>query len=140
MSSTGVHSGIYGAAVARMAQAMLTALGGDTITVQFPAAQLPNDPSAQLGLVDPGTVEIQFSPVVARNLPQPASGARKKMEFLISARSIADALVAQSAPNAEALFASAIAVIYDGDTYHVENLTMETFAGIEYLYHLTAVE
>lgn len=139
MSSTGVHAGIYGSAVARMAQAMLQSLGGDTITVLFPAAQLPNDPSAQIGLVDPGTVEVQFSPVVARNLPQPASGARKTVEFLISANSVADALISQSAANAEALFNSALGVIYDGDTYHVENLATETFAGVEYLYRLLAV-
>jgi len=140
MASTGIHAGIYGSAVARMAQAMLQALGGDTITVLFPAAALPNDPSAQIGLVDPGTVQVQLSPVIVRNLPLPADGPRRRVEFLISASSIAGALIAQSAPTAEALFGLALGVIYDGDMFHIEDLTIETFAGVEYLYRLLAVE
>jgi hypothetical protein len=123
-----------------MAQAMLQAMGGDTITVVFPAAQLPNDPSAQIGLVDPGTVQVQFSPVIVRNLPLPTDGPRRRLEFLVSANSIADALISQSAPNAEALFGLALGVMYDGDFFHIENLTTEMFGGVEYLYRLLAVE
>src|SRR5277367_888629 len=104
MSSTGIHAGIYGAAVVRAAQAMLQALGGDTITLVFPAAELPNDPSAQLGLVDPGVQQINFSPVVARNLVTPSNGPRRRVEFLVSATAVAAALSAQNVDTAEDLF------------------------------------
>jgi len=140
MSSTGVHAGIYGAAVLRAAQAMLQALGGDTITLLFPAADLPNDPSAQLGLVDPGVQQITFSPVVVRNLATPASGPRRRVEFLISATAVAAALSAQNVDTAEDLFNGALGILFDGDMFHIEQVSTESFAGTEYLYRVLAVE
>jgi hypothetical protein len=140
MASTGIHAGIYGTAVARAAEAMLQAFGGDTITVLFPAAFLPNDPSAQLGLVDPGVVQINFSPVVARNLPLPSDGPRRRVELLISASSVADALISQGAPTAIDLFDGALGVMFDGEVFHIESVTADSFGGAEYLYHLLVVE
>ena len=51
-------------AVARAAEAMLRALGGAEISLVFPLLQMPNDPSAELGLMDPG---VEGSGVVSGN-------------------------------------------------------------------------
>ena len=72
MSTPGM--GITGAAVVRAADAMLRTLGGDQVILLFPLSQMPNDPSVQLGLVDPGVQQVPFSPVVVRTLPPPALG------------------------------------------------------------------
>ena len=122
------------------ADAMLQALGGEAITIVFPLLTLPNDPSAQLGLQDPGTQEVSFSPVAVRTLNTPSSGPRRNFEFLISATAVAAAVVAQNAASAEALFDSALGVNYDNTLFRIENVATEYFAGTAYLYKVTGVE
>ena len=136
MSSTG-----FGAlAVVHAADAMLQALGGEAITIVFPLLTLPNDPSAQLGLQDPGTQEVTFSPVAVRTLNTPSTGPRRHLEFLISSTAVAAAVVSQNAASVEALFDSALGVNYDNTLFRIENVTAEYFAGTAYLYKVTGVE
>jgi len=127
-------------AVIHAADAMLQALGGEAITILFPLLTLPNDPSAQLGLQDPGTEEVSFSPVAVRTLNTPSTGPRRQLEFLISATSVAQAVISQNAASADALFDSALAVNYDNTLFRIANATAEYFAGTAYLYKVTAVE
>lgn len=122
------------------ADAMLQALGGNAVTIVFPLLTLPNDAGAQLGLEDPGTQEVSFSPVAVRTLTAPSTGARRRLEFLISATAIAAAVVAQNAASAEALFDSALGVNYDSTLFRIENVTAEYFAGTAYLYKVTGTE
>jgi hypothetical protein len=129
-----------GAAAARAADAMLRALGGDEITIVFPLVQMPNDPSAQLGLVDPGTQEVTLSPVAVLNLPSADSGPRRKLEFLISNAAVTAAVVSQNAASADAFFDSALGINYDNDLFHIVEVVPEYFAGIACLYRVTAVE
>jgi hypothetical protein len=138
MSNAGV--GITGAAVVRAADAMLNTLGGDEVILLFPLLQMPNDPSVQLGLVDPGVQQVPFSPVVVRTLATPSSGPRRKLEFLISSTAVDAALVSQNIATAEALFANSLGVMFDNDLFHIEDVATEYFAGTAYLYKLTAVE
>jgi hypothetical protein len=138
MSNAGV--GITGAAVVRAADAMLHTLGGDEVILLFPLLQMPNDPSVQLGLVDPGVQQVPFSPVVVRTLATPSSGPRRKLEFLISSTAVEAALVSQNIATAEALFANSLGVMFDNDLFHIEDVATEYFAGTAYLYKLTAVE
>jgi hypothetical protein len=133
-------AGISGAAVVRAADAILQTLGGAEITLVFPLVGLPNDPSAQLGLVDPGVQQVVFSPVVVRSLNTPNTGPRRRLEFLISSSAVAAAVVSQNAASAEALFESALGVNYDSDLFHIEDVITEYFAGTAYLYRVTAVE
>ena len=133
-------AGISGAAVVRAADAILQALGGDEVMLVFPLVALPNDPSAQLGLVDPGVQQVTFSPVVVRSLNTPNTGPRRRLEFLISSTAVAAAVVSQNAVSAEALFESALGVNYDNDFFHIEDVVTECFAGTAYLYRVTAVE
>jgi hypothetical protein len=133
-------AGFNALAVIHAADAMLQALGGDAVTVVFPLLTLPNDPSAQLGLQDPGTQEVSFSPVAVRTLTSPSTGPRRHLEFLISATAVAAAVVSQNVASAETLFDSALGVNYDNTLFRVENVAAEYFAGTAYLYKVTAVE
>jgi hypothetical protein len=140
MGTTGIQIGVSGTAVLRAADAMLHALGGDAISLVLPLVAMPNDPSAQLGLVDPGVQEVKFCPVVARSLPTSNSGPRRRMEFLLSGSAVAAAVVAQNVASAHALFDSALGLSHDGGLLHIEGITTEYFAGMAYLYRLVAVE
>jgi len=133
-------NGISGAAVVRAADSMLRALGGTEIMIMFPSLTLPDDPSAQLGLVDPGVEEVAFSPVVVRILDTGSTGPRRKLEFLISGATVSEELSSRNVATAEALFANALGVIYQGDLLHIENVTTEYFADAAYLCRLLAVE
>jgi hypothetical protein len=101
---------------------------------------MPNDPSAQLGLADPGVEEVVFSPVVVRTLQTPATGPRRRLEFLFSAVAVADELSERNVPTAEALFNGALGLLYDNDLFHIESVMTEYFAGTAYLFRIVAVE
>ncbi len=133
-------NGISGAAIIRAADSMLYALGGTEISVMFPALTLPDDPSAQLGLVDPGVEEVAFSPVVVRILETASTGPRRRLEFLISGATVTEELSSRNVATAEALFANALGVLYQGDLLHIENVVTEYFADAAYLCRVLAVE
>ncbi len=100
MTDTGMSS----AAVVRAADAMLQALGGDRVSMLFPLVTMPNDPSAQLGLADPGVEEVIFCPVVVRSMATPATGPRRRLEFLFSAAAVASELTSRNVASAEVAF------------------------------------
>ncbi len=133
-------NGISGAAVVRAADSMLYALGGTEISVMFPSLTLPDDPSAQLGLVDPGVEEVPFSPVVVRIMEAGSTGPRRKLEFLISGATVTEELSSRNVATAEALFANALGIVYQGDLLHIENVVTEYFADAAYLCRVLAVE
>jgi hypothetical protein len=136
MTDTGMSS----AAVMRAADAMLHALGGNEVSMLFPLVTMPNDPSAQLGLADPGVEEVVFSPVVVRTLVTPTTGPRRRLEFLLSGATVAAELTSRNVASAEVLFDGALGLLYDNDLFHIENVTTEYFAGTAYLYRVLAVE
>ena len=138
MSNPGMA--ISGAAMVRAADAMLHSLGGDQVILLFPLLTMPNDPSVQLGLVDPGTQQVPFSPVVVRTLATPSNGPRRRLEFLISSTAVNAALTSLNMATAEILFNSSLGVMFDNDLFHIENVATEYFAGTPYLYRVTAVE
>lgn len=127
-------------AVVRAADSMLRALGGAEVSILFPATEMPNDPSAQLGLVDPGVEEVKFGPVVVRILTTSSTGPRRRLEFLMSGTSVAAELSSRNVTTAEALFSNALGLLYCGDLFHIEDIVTEYFAGAAYLYRVLAVE
>jgi len=140
MTETGIGTGISSGAVVRAADAMLQALGGDQVSMLFPLVTMPNDPSAQLGLADPGVEEVIFSPVVVRTLVTPTTGPRRRLEFLLSGAAVAAELTSRNVASAEAMFDGALGLLYDNELFHIENVTTEYFAGTAYLYRVLAVE
>jgi hypothetical protein len=131
---------IAGTAVLRAADALLRALGGDQIGLMLPLPTETGSDSTQLGLTDPGVQLVTISPVVVRTLPAPKTGPRVRLEFLISASAVADAMDAEGAATAEALFDLALGIQHQADLFHIESVITEYFAGTAYLYRVVAVE
>ncbi len=129
-----------GSALVRAADAMLRALGGDSIALIFPLVTMPNDPSAQLGLADPGVKQVLISPVVVRDLTTSGTGPRRKLEFLISGSAVAGELASLNVASAADMFEGALGILYDNDMFHIETVVPEYFAGTAYLYRVQAVE
>jgi hypothetical protein len=127
-------------ALVRAADAMLRSLGGREISLLFPLMTLPNDPGAQLGMVDPGVEEVKLSPVVVRNLPTATTGPRRRLEFLVAAAAVGAVLSSRNVVSAQVFFESALGVVHGGDLFHIEGIATEYFAGTAYLYRVAAVE
>jgi hypothetical protein len=132
--------GICGAALVRAANALLKALGGDTVSLVLPATATASDAAGQLGLVDPGVQEVLISPVVTRALVTGNLGPRRRIEFTLPASAIADQLPGLGMGTAEELFGVVLALNYGGDLFHIETVVPENFAGTAYFYVVTAVE
>ncbi|HTW58850.1 MAG TPA: hypothetical protein VMD99_12035 [Terriglobales bacterium] len=132
--------GICAAAVVRAATAMLTALGGDQVSLLLPATATASDAAGQLGLVDPGVQEVTISPVVIRNLPVGNLGPRRRIEVTMPASAITDQLPALGMATPEDLFNTVLGLMYGADLFHIETVVPENFAGTAYFYVVTAVE
>ena len=124
----------------RAADALLRALGGDQIALVLPIPTETGSDSTQLGLTDPGIQQLTISPVVVRTLPAPNTGPRVRLEFLISASAVANAVDAEGAESAQALFGLALGIQHQADLFHIESVSTEYFAGTPYLYRVVAVE
>jgi len=133
-------SGICGTAVIRAANALLQALGGDTVSLLMPASAMANDSAGQLGLVDPGVQAIVISPVVIHALPTTNLGPRRRIEFTLPASAIANALPGLGMGTAEDLFNAVLGLNYNEDLFHIETVVPESFAGTVCFYVVTAVE
>ena len=140
MPEAETHFGVQGAALMRAADAMLRALGGTEVSILLPLLGLPDDPSVQLGLVDPGVEEVKFSPVVVRSLATDNSGPRRRLEFLLPASSVAEQASDHNRASGAALIEGALGVVYQGALFHIEGMTTEYFAGTAYLYRVVGVE
>jgi hypothetical protein len=132
--------GICGTALSRAADALLKALGGETVSLLLPATATASDAAGQLGLVDPGVQEMLVSPVVTRALVTGSTGPRRRIEFTLPASVITGQLPALGMGNAEDLFNAVLGLNYGGDVFHIESVVPESFAGAAYFYVVTAVE
>ncbi|HLZ40304.1 MAG TPA: hypothetical protein VKQ11_05045 [Candidatus Sulfotelmatobacter sp.] len=132
--------GICGAAVVREANALLKALGGDTVGLLLPATAMTADAAGQLGLVDPGVQEVVISGVVIRELATGNLGPRRRVEFTLSAAGVADQLPSLGMGSGEDLFKAVLGLNYAGQLFHIEKVVPESFAGTVCFYVVTAVE
>jgi hypothetical protein len=124
----------------RAADALLRTLGGDQIALVLPMPTETGSDSTQLGLTDAGIQQLMISPVVVRTLPAPNTGPRVRLEFLISASAVANAVDEEGADSAQALFDLALGIQHQAELFHIESVSTEYFAGTAYLYRLVAVE
>jgi hypothetical protein len=132
--------GICSAALVRAATAMLTALGGDQVSLLLPATAMASDAAGQLGLVDPGVQSVTISPVVVHNLPVGNLGPRRRIEVTLPASAITDQLPSLGMGTADDLFNALLGMMYGSDLFHIETVVPENFAGTAYFYVVTAVE
>jgi hypothetical protein len=105
----------------------------------FAAAGLPGDPSAELGLVDPGVEQVTISPVIVRELTTENSGPRRKIELMAGRSSMAEQVSQRNVASADVLFETALGVVYQGEVFHIEGFVVERFEGVAYLYRVSAV-
>lgn len=132
--------GICGTALLRAADALMKALGGDTVSLVLPGSAMASDAAGQLGLVDPGVQELIISPVTTRELTTGNLGPRRRVEFTLPASAIANQLATLGMGSAGDLFGVALALNYGGDLFYIETVVPESFAGTVCFYVITAVE
>jgi hypothetical protein len=135
-----MQGGICGTALSRAANALLTALGGEQISLLLPAIATVGDSAGQLGLADPGVQEVIVAPVVTRNVPTGNLGPRRRIEFTLSGSMIATLLPELGMGAAEDLFNAVLGLKYGEELFHIEAVVTENFAGTAYFYVVTAVE
>ena len=132
--------GICGAGMRRAADALLRALGGETVTLVLPATAMASDAAGQLGLVDPGVQEVVITPVVARELSTGNTGPRRRVEFTLPASAIVNQLPGLGLLSAEDLFNAVIGLTYAGELFHIESVVPESYSGTVCFYVVTGVE
>ncbi len=135
-----MEGGICGTALSRAANALLTALGGEQISLLLPATATVGDSAGQLGLADPGVQEVIITPVVTHNLQTGNLGPRRRIEFTVSGSMIATLLPQLGMGTVVELFNAALGLRYRDDLFHIEAVVTENFAGTAYFYVVTAVE
>jgi hypothetical protein len=133
-------SGICPDALLRAANAMLTALGADQVSLLLPATAMASDSAGQLGLVDPGVQVVTISPALVRNVPTGNLGPRRRIQVTLPASAIMDQLSSLGMATAEDLFNAVLGLTYGTDLFHIETVAPENFAGTAYFYVVTAVE
>jgi hypothetical protein len=133
-------SGVSGTGMRRAADALLQALGKDTIALLLPATATAGDAAGLLGLVDPGVQQVVISPVLVTELPTTNLGPRRKIQFTISASMIAGELSSLGMATAEDLFNAALGISYCGSLFHVETFVPDSYAGTVCFWIVTAVE
>jgi hypothetical protein len=132
--------GICGMALLRTADALIRAMGKDSVSLLVPATAMASDAAGQLGLVDPGVQEVHISPVVARALTTGKSGPRRRIEFTIPASAIAAELPSLGMGSGDDLFSAVLGVNYGGEVFHVESVVPESFGGTVCFYLVTGME
>jgi hypothetical protein len=132
--------GMCGAGLLRAADALLKALGNESVSLLLPATAMASDAGGQLGLVDPGMQEVVISPVIARELTTGNLGPRRRVEFTLPASTVTQQLPGLGMAAAENLFDGVLGIIYGSDVFHVETVVPESFAGTVCFYVVTAVE
>lgn len=132
--------GICGAALLRAADALLKAMGGDSVSLLLPATAMASDAAGQLGLVDPGVQEVLISPVVMRELTTGNLGPRRRVEFTLPASAIANQLPELGMATGDDLFKAVIGLNWGGRLFHIETVVPESFAGTVCFYLVIAVE
>lgn len=132
-------TGISGSAAARAADAMLQTLGGTIVVLLFPAAGLPSEEGAELGLVDPGVVQAPIGPVIVRELTTEANGPRRRIELVAGRTALAEQVSQRNVASADVLFETSLGIVYEGEIFHIEGFVVERFAAVAYLYRVLAV-
>lgn len=129
-----------GLALARAAESMLRALGGNGVQLLFPKATAPDDPGAQLGLIAAGVEEVLVGPAAVRSLSSEKHDGRVRVEFLFSASTLSAVAEAQQAGSIRAFFERAIGITHEGRLLRIQGIESEAMAGTAYLYRVTAGE
>ena len=109
-----------GAGLQRTADALLKALGEETVSLLLPATATASDAAGQLGLVDPGVQEVvDFSSDLAGTVTGNL-GPRRRVEFTLPASAITGSTSCARDGHSGDLFSAMLGLTYGGDLFHVE--------------------
>jgi hypothetical protein len=114
-------------------------MGGTEVVLLFPAAGMPADAVAGLGLVDPGVERAVIAPVIVREITTENNGPRRRIEVLAGSSAMAEQVSQRNVASAEVLFETALGLVYCGELFHIQGFVVERLAGVAYLYRVTAV-
>lgn len=125
-----------GLAMARAAEAMLRALGGNEVVLRFAGTPLSDDAASnpRLGLATNACDDVPLSPAVVRNAADDA------LEFVLPASVVDGQVELRQVGTAKALFESALGFVHDGKLMRIESVAADFQAGAAYLYRVTARE
>ena len=123
-------------ALARAVNAMMRALGGACVTLRTPLAS-PDGVNRELGITASLDQDVQVSPVIVRELAE--KDGRQQIEVLISANALDDVTPAVGMADKLSFLRSVEQVAFGGATFAVTDVSADRFAGVAYLFHVTAV-
>jgi len=119
-----------------MADGLLRALGGASISLRLPTNVANAGTNGELGLSAPVFQDVALCPVIVRDL---SNAKQERYELLISGLAIAQQVELQDTDSADALFASALGIVHGDDLLQIESIAADEFAGTPYLYRVVAV-
>ncbi len=122
--------------MARVAEAMLGALGGREVALRFRGAPVTDGSEAnpRLGLSATVSEDVALSPAVIRD------GGDKTFDLVISGRAVQELVDLRQTGTAQALFDAALGFVVDGKSLTIANVSAELLGGTAYLYRITARE
>ena len=123
---------IRGQSFVRAADAMLRVLGATEVQLRL---ALPSD-----GGGPPVADDVPLSPVVVLPLNSGPRGLRLRYELLVSATAANKLAEERGADSPEALFNSALGVLYRNRLLRIDAVALELFGGLPCLFRLTAGE
>lgn len=116
----------------RAADAMLRALGGTSVILRI---AVTGGPATGLGTAPPLTEDIALAPAAVRALPDAG-----RVEVLLSASALRHAAQKRGLASADELLAVTLRLLHAGSEMVLDEISSETFAGVPYLYRISARE
>jgi hypothetical protein len=120
--------------LARSAESMLRALGGDTVQLRLGGA-VDGSLNAELGATPQSVQEIEITPVAVRGATPAAEGSCR-FELLLPASLVNAEAERNGLASGGALIEGAAGIVVQGTTMCVEKIMTESFGDIPYLYRV----
>lgn len=124
------------AALVRAAEAMLRSLGGSEVVLRMKGAVDVGTANAnpRLGLVTNVGEDVVLAPAVVRDTGDGA------FEVVISGRAVEEQVEQRQTGSGEALFEMALGFAVSGKVLRIEEVAVDSFGGVPYLYRVKARE
>ena len=134
MAGSAEHGGL---ALARMADAMLRALGGTEVILLFPSGA-NSGTATELGIETTPVEELRIGPVCRLN--GSSTDGRRRTEFMFSAAVVGVHMAMRGVESAQDFFASALGIVQNNTLLRIESVMAERFGDSDYLYRVMAVD
>jgi hypothetical protein len=122
----------------RAADSMLRTLGPTQVSLRI-AEPGTGDIYNQLGIASPTVEDVPLSPAVVRTVSAPHEP-KVRYEVLLSACSLQQAINMYQVTDVATWLLTAVGLVYGDAFLHVDTVTVDHYAGAEYLYRLVVSE